>query len=60
MNIVLTTANWIICGQCEYLHAFQACLSDYYERNLYQILGPILGVHLILEYSNKYGSYNYS
>ena len=59
MNIVLTTVGyWIICGQCD-LHASQACLSDYYENILYQILGPILGVCLILEcylYSNKYGN----
>ena len=36
------------------------CIFDYYEKILYQILGPILGVRLILEcdlYSNKYGNH---
>ena len=42
----------------EYLHAALAGVSDYHENILYLILGPILGVRLILEcdlYSNKYG-----
>ena len=49
----------MIYGHSECLHAALAGVSDYHEKMLYLILGPISGVRFILEcdlYSNKYSN----
>ena len=41
------TGAFVVTLEC--FHAALACVSDYHEKTLYLIQGPISGVHLILE-----------